>query len=485
MQGGAEAQASSQSVGGRRLIPVLFASTLATAAAIYLLRIGKGSLAANETYSAWAAAMPGMGAILAIPTHVDPGRELIYYIALHYYSLLFGLGPTAIRTLSTIFALVSIGLVFALAREMFDDWSALGASALWAFNPVTYIMAERARTYTLFAAVALAQFLMLWRVRKRPTRGRVAGCGVLGGLMLYTHLAGVVLVATEFGMLARDWLRGRRAAAPWIAIGIALVLFAPFTPVFLSLSDTLVYGHWLDWIGTPVHYSNTVKALALGLALCLGLWFLVSRNREDDELEPVRWCAALALLPFAAFYTGSIVLRPLIHPRYLMPCFAMLAILLAGGLAHLSPRFRNLAVVALVGIFLSLLPLEASKAQPWAQVAAQVASAAEASQPVFFEAGFISPEAIPNSGFPQGYYTVPFNYYFHGPNPRVLVPAYDAEAARAKIAQEVASAGGGWLVSWKTPRYAREELPDSSRFHSQLVAHGAMVTVYRITQSQP
>ncbi len=446
MRGGTEAQGSSQSIGGRLLPSILFTATVAGAAAVYLLRIGEGSLAANESYSAWAASLPGIGSILAIPTLVDPGREIVFYIALHYYSLLFGLEPTTIRALSTIFALISIGLVFALARDLFDEEYALGAAALWAFNPIAYIMAERARTYTLFAALALAQFLMLWRVRRKATGAGVAGCGLLGGLMLYTHLAGLVIIATELGMLARDFLRGRRALGPWIAIGIALALFAPFVPVFLSLSHTLVYGHWLDWIGTPI---------------C--------------------WSAALAILPFAAFHIGSIVLRPLTSPRYLTPCFAMLAVTIPAALGQINLRLRNLAVAGLVTALVMLVPFEASKGQGWPKVAAAVASAHQDSQPIFFEAGFISPESIPNGGFPQGYYTVPFNYYFHGPNPRIIVPAYDAAATRAKITREVAAAGGGWLVSWKTPQFAREELPDSGGFQSKILTSGSMLTLYRIT----
>src|SRR5437879_2956426 len=120
----------------------VFALTAIVAAILYAFRLGVPSLAANEAYSAWAAAMPSARAIIAIPTLVDPGRELVHYIALHYFSIFSGLSEAGIRSLSVIFALAALGLVYATAREMFDDGAGAAAAAIWAFNPLAYIYAH-------------------------------------------------------------------------------------------------------------------------------------------------------------------------------------------------------------------------------------------------------------------------------------------------------------------------------------------------------
>jgi hypothetical protein len=86
-------------------------------------------------------------------------------------------------------------------------------------------------------------------------------------------------------------------------------------------------------------------------------------------------------------------------------------------------------------------------------------------------------------GFPFGYYSVPFDYYFKGTNLRIAIPGFDAAAARMSIEQRVSSAGGGWLASWKEGNAANSELPDPKRFTVIEKFRGDHLTFYRITPS--
>ena len=104
------------------------------------------------------------------------------------------------------------------------------------------------------------------------------------------------------------------------------------------------------------------------------------------------------------------------------------------------------------------------------------------SQPIFFETGFVAHGAaasVPNGGFPFGYYAVPFDYYFHGPNPRVTVPGHDPAAARAQIETAVRATGGAWLVSWKD-REVASELPDPRQFRITTLMNAEQLAIYRI-----
>ena len=92
----------------------IFAAIFVAAGFIYSFHLGTDALGASEAYSAWAAAKPGLGAIVRTPVLHDPGKQVFYYVVLHYYTRIFGLSEISLRSLSVIFSLTTLALVFAI-----------------------------------------------------------------------------------------------------------------------------------------------------------------------------------------------------------------------------------------------------------------------------------------------------------------------------------------------------------------------------------
>ncbi|HLX37626.1 MAG TPA: glycosyltransferase family 39 protein [Candidatus Binataceae bacterium] len=459
----------------------VFALTAIAAAILYLFRLGAAPLGASEAYSAWAAAMPSPWAIIHIPVPLDPGKQVFYYILLHYFTAVFGMSEVSLRTLSPLFALATLPILFVLARTMFDDSIAASAVVLWAFNPVILLLSRRARMYPMLAAVALAHFMLLWQVRRKPAWPLAAACGFFGALAIYTHLAALFLLGAEAAMLVRDFIHGRRNPMAWLALAIAVVLFLPYFPIFSTQSDQMVHGHWLDWISTGYHLSLATKVLIALVAGAISLAIVFGPKNETDPDEPLRWCLAWGLLPVIAFLFGTAIIRPMFHIRYLIPCVAMIALILARVFESFGSKIRNLAVVGITLTLLILAPLKEITNEPWRDIAALVSAQSPPAQPIFFESGFLffdGPDGEPNNGFPTGYYRNAFDFYFRGNNPRVAIPGWDSAAAKAVMTDRIAQSGGGWLVSWKSANDARVELPDGFKA-TQLVEHH-LVALYRI-----
>jgi 4-amino-4-deoxy-L-arabinose transferase-like glycosyltransferase len=469
--------------GARSRATLIFAATVAAAAILYAWRLGGDSLGASESYSAWAASHSSVSAIVGIPVLYDPGKQILYYVLLHFWAIPMGHSETALRSLSVIFALVAIFLLFAIGRRAFGAETAAAGAAIWAFTPTAVVYAHRARMYSMYAAVGLAHLYAFQRVRDRPTRAWAAVCAILGAVLLYTHVGAIVLIGAEFVILVRDLTRGRRNPYAWIALGAAMLIFAPWAPVLARQSHELVEGHWLDWIGVPHHYSILTRAIVVAASAALTIWLAFGRPVESGKDEPIRWCATLAILPIAAFAAGSIVVRPMFNLRYVAPSLAVLALAAAATLDLAGSRVRNLGTAAIVGAMLFLVPVMRPVPQKWREIAAMVA-ASNPRWPVFIESGFVAPpgvQQVPNGGFPFGYYAIPFGYYFHGANPRVIVAGFDPAAARTTISQRAGAAGGGWLITWKTDAAdARMELPPPAEFSSTPVLHAENVVVYRI-----
>jgi mannosyltransferase len=462
----------------------IFAAIFVAAGFIYSFHLGTDALGASEAFSAWSAAKPSVAAIARTPVLHEPGKFLFYYAALHYYSLIFGLSEVSLRSMSVILSLATLVLVFALGREMFDEGTALAAAAMWAFNPLAVVFAHTARMYPMILALALAQLLMLWRIRRRPSASLAVLCGVAGAALLYTHMGGVLFIGAGLAMLVRDYVRGKQNPMAWLAMAVTLALFVPYVPVLRAQSETMISGHWLDWIGTAYEYPLWIKiASALGAA-AVATWFVFGAIIKWDRDETLRWLGAWTFLPGLALAAGSIAVHPMFNLRYVAPSIATLALLLAAGVATVTVKWRNLMAAGFALVCLIVLPFDRTVPQPWREIAAQVAAGGGASDPVFFESGFVSSDNapnVPNGGFPFGFYSVPFDYYFKGANPRIAIPGFDSAAARVTIEERVSQAGGGWLISWKEGAAVDSELPDPKRFSVVQKFRGEHLAFYRIT----
>ena len=434
----------------------IFGAVAAAAAVFYSFHLGRDPLGASEAYSAYAAARPNLGAIVRIPILDDPGKQLLYYVVLHYWTAIFGASEAMLRAPSVIFGLGAIAMLFVLGRDLFDDATGASAAALWAFNPIATVFAFRARMYTMLIAIALAHLCAFRRARETGTSGWTLMCAVTGAAIIYTHLGGAAL------------------------------LFAPYLPIASAQSRVLIAGHWLDWIGPAYHYSPATKLIvAVGVA-ALGLWMIFGGKRDPLAPEPIRFCVLWIAIPIISFAAGSIVVRPMFQLRYVSPSLAMLCVLVAALFAKAGAWTRNIAVVAITATMLAMALAVRPAIQPWGAAARMIADSGDRADPIFFESGFVSSGPalkIPNRGFPHGYYSLPFDYYFHGPNPRMTIAPSDPAAARAAIESAAARTGGAWLISWENASEAARELPGSPHFIVTLRLRGERVAIYRITSA--
>ena len=130
----------------------------------------------------------------------------------------------------------------------------------------------------------------------------------------------------------------------WLATAITLALFLPYVPIARAQSETLIAGHWLDWIGTGYEYPLAIKVVLVLASAAVAFWFVIGRTRESDSDGQLVWLGAWTLLPGLMLAAGSVVIRPMFNLRYVAPSTATLALLIASGLAWASVYWRNLLV---------------------------------------------------------------------------------------------------------------------------------------------
>jgi len=154
--GGDEAAASAsieslpQTESSRRPIQI-FAAIFVVAAIAYSFRLGhrrarrERGLQRDGRRESRASAQ-----FLRMPVLHDPANKSSTTASCISTRGIFGMSEISLRSLSVIFSLITLALVFALGREMFDDGTALAAATMWAFNPYAVVFAHTARMYPMF-----------------------------------------------------------------------------------------------------------------------------------------------------------------------------------------------------------------------------------------------------------------------------------------------------------------------------------------------
>jgi hypothetical protein len=456
-------------------------------AIVYSYHLGGKALGPSEAYSAFAATQPTAGTVARNALEFDPGKPVIYHLLLHWFCRWFTSSETALRTFSLIFGAASAVLTFAYGAELFGVQVGVAAAAMWAFNPLAVLFARWARMYSMFVALALAHLLAMAKLRNRPTRAMTIVAGLLGAAMLYTHLAAVFIVAADLMVTVRELRRERRSVS-LPAIMIAVLLFAPFFPLAAAQSKALLFGHWLDWLGVH-HESIAVRLLAGGAAVWVLLWLSFGVPQQSDESELLLRCCLFSLVPAFALTVGSIVIRPMFSIRYAAPSYPVMTIIIARLADRRGARFRNDLAVAITVLLVLLLPLSYQALdQPWREIAKRVTAPGHENETIFFETGFFSPELAvdeqADNGFPQGFFRVPFRYYFRQSNPNASVPGGSPLRARQLIEKSVLRTGGAWLISGKKPRDAMIELPWGAPWQMDFCQSFGRVLVFHVKLRQ-
>jgi hypothetical protein len=402
---------------------------------------------------------------------------------LHGFCELFGLSEAALRCFSLLFGVATLGLLFSYGNELFGFEVGFAATALWAFCPVAVIDARWARMYSLFVALALAHLLTMARLRRKANAAGQFLAGVLGTAMLCSHLGAVLLIIGDTLVLVREF-RSTGRSVTWPALVIAIVLFLPFFRLDVVQTHALLFGHWLDWIGASQSTASN-KVLIVVTATAILLWLSLARPHADDRSEAFRRCLIYAVVPPLALVAGSILLRPMFNIRYVAPSLAVGILILAFSLNLLGARVRNEATFALAAFLLILVPLTyAALVQPWRNIAAVVA-AGDQRQTIFFESGFFSHERLisqdQTTGFPSGFFRVPFDYYFKLSNNRGVLPGSNPEQSRLLMELAVNTVGGAWLISGKNEADARSELPAGPRFEVDFAKNFSRVLLFHVS----
>lgn len=296
-----------------------------------------------------------------------------------------GSAEWALRIPALLFAVVSVGLAYWLARSLgYERRAALWGAGLLAVMPAQLYYAQEARMYTLLeAAVLLAAVGLARRNYLLLYLGMVVA--------LWTHNLAVFFVA-PIGLIA-VYLEARGDVVPGdhhrkvsfpgksLAIGWAtLMTWYPWVRVLIQQVQDVGNGFWIQDCGLG-GYLLPLYRLTLGMGIVsflgqhavlvsagllgLALWAGLANHRG-------RILLVLTVGPGIALAMVSEIWRPVMLGRVFLVSLPMLCILAAAALARLEGQHRRPILAVLVPMLVLCLAWQSKGTEQYADFAQRI-----------------------------------------------------------------------------------------------------------------
>lgn len=387
----------------------------------------KESLRLDEAQSIWQTShsLGGTLAVVAEDVHMP-----MYHVLLHYWMILFGTGVEAVRSMSLLFFVLCIPVLYLLARTILNRSWSLVTVTLFALAPFMNWYGSEARMYTLLTLFALlSQYFYVRILQGKQGWGGYVITAILGAYSHYFFLFTLAAQAIFYLFNRKKFPAGSfkkfiftaiavvAGMAPWIyyffvqglASNTRPILPTPSTVDFFNVFSQFLFGFQTDAVNTIILSSWPV--------LVVLAFFTVKRRMKIDDT--VFYLLAAGLVPIVLAFVLSFVTTPFFLGRYMMPAVAPL-FLAAVWLISQYPKKLAYGIAAvwlavLGGMFLLQMN---SPQNPVRENYRSVAQDIERESTINDVVVLTSPFTV-----------YPFEYYYDGPNQIRTLPAWDRQNA--------------------------------------------------------
>ena len=342
------------------------------------LHIAEQSFWVDEGYAFYHARFPDLVTSLARDTHPP-----LYFAALRLWSELTGHTELALRWFSFLPSMLSLALIFQLAREVTrarpteghqGDAVPLLAMLMLALADAENTLAQEARHYTWLVLLVLGSMLFFLRWLRRSDRQDCTAWIACTVLMLYTHYITAFALAAQ-GLYALLWLRRKTRLHALAALVVSALALAPWLITVGSQQLDNRGANWSVDLSPAVIHDIALKyftgqwALIIGL-LALGCVTVICRRESRiawrfDCITPL--LLLWLVVPFLLTVLANEFL-PFLQPRRLTQWTPVIVLLVALGLGNIRGPIRAILVAVL--IIYGVTQVDFYRVKPeWRQVA--------------------------------------------------------------------------------------------------------------------
>ncbi len=298
----------------------------------------------------------------------------LHFILLHFWIKLFGISAAAVRSLSLIFSLLTIPVLYKLARKVTSVPLAIVVTVLFICSSFHHYHAVEARTYSLFVLLFCLILYDLYSFLFEAKKFTFLRLAVWNVALLYTHYLGGFILVVEGIMLLVFYkqLTRQKLKHIGIAAGIILLAYIPGVRLLLTRVDSFASsGTWVppaqysELYGNIVRFLNgkyAVLAVVVVVIMVAAVNFNVWRKKQEWRMLKTTnhlFFIFAFLIPYLGMFIVSKLVEPIFLDRYLLfttvPLFIIIAVIIGLFLTAKSKWFLYLILFPYI-LAMQLLP---------------------------------------------------------------------------------------------------------------------------------
>lgn len=292
-----------------------------------------------------------------LPTENNPP---LFFIILHYWIKLFGIGPVSTRFLPMLFSSLVVVFIYRIGHRFFSLRHGLTAALLYTFSNLNIFHAHDTRVYSLFVLLTTASMYFFLDLHENRNKKAFVWLSICNILLPYAHFFGFLVLFLQF-LLSISIKAFRNAGFRRLILSHALVslTFLPYLYIFIM---RFLHSAGGTWVPKPVlsdlwqklwMFSNGPENMMVFLFILLaaGFWIIYSRKKiKNTELTLLSWF----VFPYIGMYLISFKV-PMFLDKYMIYITPGYYLCIAAAVYCIEFKKPYLNFILAVGLVLLML----------------------------------------------------------------------------------------------------------------------------------
>lgn len=223
--------------------------------------------------------------------NLENNHPPLYQIILHFWIKFFGSGKIAVRSLSMIFGVVSIWLIYEVSRLLFEQKTALISAFLLAISNFHIHYSQETRGYAMFAMLALTSFFFLIKSLETHKSRFFIYYFISTSFLYYAHNYSLFVIFAQNLYFLLRWKEYKDFRFKWFSAQVgAFSLFLPWLP---SLFKQIEKKHFIIFAPHTKEITEAFKSyIDLGkrniilLSFLLIFFIILLLIKKEKQLQP-------------------------------------------------------------------------------------------------------------------------------------------------------------------------------------------------------